>query len=92
VTSLACDWRRCCGRVKKTDEALKTLQQDFSADMSPLAADLRGDVLAANTRQKEAIEAYRQALKGLDAESDYRKVIQAKLEALGVEVQPETRP
>ena len=68
------------------DEALKTLQAEFSADTAPLAADLKGDVLLAKGQNAEAVSAYQQALKGLPEGSDYRRVVQAKLGALGVAV------
>lgn len=71
--------------TQSADEALKTLQAGFSTPMEPLAADLRGDLLLAKGQNAEAVAAYQQALKGLPADSDYRRVVQAKLGALGVE-------
>jgi len=68
------------------DEALKTLQSDFSPDMAPLAADLKGDLLLAKGQKTEAVAAWQQAFKGLMAGSEYRRVVQAKLGAQGVEV------
>ncbi len=68
------------------DEALKTLQAEFSADTAPLAADLQGDVLLAKGQNAEAVSAYQKALKGLPEGNDYRRVVQAKLGALGVAV------
>ncbi len=68
------------------DEALKTLQAEFSADTAPLAADLQGDVLLAKGQNAEAVSAYQRALKGLPEGNDYRRVVQAKLGALGVAV------
>lgn len=74
--------------TQSADEALKTLQADFSADMAPLAADLKGDLLLSKGQNAEAVAAYQQAYKGLVAGSEYRRVVQAKLGALGVEVLP----
>ena len=68
------------------DEALKTLQSDFSPDMAPLASDLKGDLLLAKGQKTEAVAAWQQAFKGLMAGSEYRRVVQAKLGAQGVEV------
>ena len=63
--------------------------------MVPLAEDLRGDLLLAKNQNAEAIKAYQQAFKALPEGSEYRRVVQAKLGALGVEVaglNPEVRP
>jgi predicted negative regulator of RcsB-dependent stress response len=80
--------------TQSADEALKTLQATFTAEMAPLADDLRGDVLLAKNQNADAIAAYRQAHKGLPETSEYRRVVQAKLGALGVEVSAsaEVRP
>lgn len=73
---------------QSSDEALKTLQAAFSSELEPLAADLKGDVLLDKKQTSEAVTAYQQAYKGLSAGHEYRRVVQAKLGALGVEVQP----
>jgi predicted negative regulator of RcsB-dependent stress response len=80
--------------TQSADEALKTLQATFTAEMAPLADDLRGDVLLAKNQNADATAAYRQAHKGLPETSEYRRVVQAKLGALGVEVSAsaEVRP
>ena len=67
------------------DQALAVLQAPFDPAMDPLAADLRGDVLMAKGQQAEALTAYRQAWQGLDAKVEYRRLVQAKLLALGVD-------
>ena len=72
--------------TQSADEALKTLQAAFSTETEPLAADLKGDLLLSKGQNAEAVAAYQQAFKGLPAGSDYRRVVQAKLGALGVEV------
>jgi predicted negative regulator of RcsB-dependent stress response len=74
--------------TQSADEALKTLQSSFSPDMEPLAADLKGDLLLSKKQNAEAVTAYQQAFKGLSVSNEYRRVVQAKLGALGVEVQP----
>lgn len=71
---------------QSADEALKTLQSEFSTELAPLAADLKGDVLLSKGQNTEAVTAYQQALKGLAEGSEYRRVVQAKLGALGVVV------
>ena len=72
--------------TQSADEALKTLQAGFTPEMAPLADDLKGDLLLSKGQNAEAIAAYQQSLKGLPAGSEYRRVVQAKLGALGVEV------
>ena len=57
--------------------------------MSGLAADLRGDVLQAKGQTSEAVAAYQQAWKQMSATSEYRRMVQAKLSALGVQLAAE---
>lgn len=68
---------------KKYDEALKVLAGDWPKSFEPLAADRRGDVLAAQGKKGEATAAYRSAYQGMDAQLDYRRLVDAKLIALG---------
>lgn len=75
---------------KALDEALKQLGAPFTPEMGALAADLRGDVLQAKGQTAEAVAAYQQAWKQLPATSDYRRMVQAKLGALGVQVSAES--
>lgn len=72
--------------TQSADEAIKTLQAGFSAEMAPLADDLKGDLLLSKNQNAQAIEAYQQAFKALPEGSEYRRVVQAKLGALGVDV------
>lgn len=71
--------------AKAYDEALKQLSQEFTPAMLALAADLRGDVLQAKGQTVEAIAAYQQAWQKLAETPDYRRLVQAKLNALGIE-------
>lgn len=68
------------------DEALKTLQADFGSEAAPLAADLKGDLMAAKGSSAEAVSAYRAAYTGLAGASEYRRIVQSKLNALGVDI------
>ena len=68
---------------KKHHEALALLDAKHAQAFAPLYADLRGDVLAAQGKLAEARAAYKLALeKGLP-NSNYRNVVQIKLDALG---------
>ncbi|MDB5752697.1 MAG: hypothetical protein JWP65_3118 [Ramlibacter sp.] len=73
--------------AKAYDDALKQLAVDFPAEFAPLAADRRGDVYNLQGKNNEAKAEYTKAWKGLDAESDYRSLVEVKLTALGVDVQ-----
>ncbi len=72
--------------TQSADEALKTLQTTFASDMQALASDLKGDLLLSKGQNADAVVAYQQAFKELPQGSEYRRVVQAKLGALGVEV------
>jgi predicted negative regulator of RcsB-dependent stress response len=71
--------------AKAYEDALKQLGSDFTPEMSGLAADLRGDVLQAKGQNPEAAVAYQQAWKKLADTPDYRRLVQAKLNALGID-------
>ena len=64
-------------------EALKTLDAVKGEGFEPLAADRRGDILLAQGKADEARAAYQQAWKGLGEKVEYRRLIDAKLTALG---------
>ncbi len=68
---------------KKYDEALALLGSKHTQAFAPLFADLRGDVLAAQGKAAEARAAYRLALEKSLPNSNYRNVVQIKLDALG---------
>lgn len=65
------------------DDALKQLDAITAEDFKALAADRRGDVLAAQGKKAEAGAAWQQAWKGLPEGQEYRRVVEAKLNTLG---------
>ena len=69
--------------AKKYDEALTRLAGDVPPSYEALVADRRGDVLQAQGKKAEAVAAYQQAFKGLERTLDYRRLVEAKLIALG---------
>jgi predicted negative regulator of RcsB-dependent stress response len=73
--------------AKAYDDALKQLGAEFTPAMAGMASDLRGDVLQAKGQTAEAIAAYQQAWAQLADVADYRRLVQAKLNALGVDPQ-----
>lgn len=70
---------------KNYDDALKQLSASFPANFSALAADRRGDVLMAQGKKAEAKAEYEKAFKGLEERDEYRRLIEVKLNALGVD-------
>lgn len=68
---------------KKYDEALKQLDAATAKEFKGLVADRRGDILLAQGKTDEAKAAYAAAWKGLDARVEYRRLVDAKLTALG---------
>jgi predicted negative regulator of RcsB-dependent stress response len=71
--------------AKAYDEALQQLTAPMPSDFNALAADRRGDILLAQSKKAEAKAQYEAAYKGLDERSDYRRIIEVKLNALGVD-------
>ena len=74
--------------AKKFDEALKQLAAANAKEFEALVSDRRGDVLQAQGKTAEAKAAYSKAWTSMDPKLDYRRLIEAKLTALGAP--PET--
>lgn len=70
-------------QAKQYDEALKTLAGATDESFGPLVADRRGDVLALQGKTDQARAAYQTAWAGLGEKLDYRRLVDAKLTALG---------
>jgi predicted negative regulator of RcsB-dependent stress response len=71
--------------AKAYDEAFKLLSGTFSKDFAPLASDRRGDILLLQGKKVEARAEYENAYKGLDERAEYRRLVEVKLNALGVD-------
>jgi predicted negative regulator of RcsB-dependent stress response len=69
--------------AKQYDEAVKQLDGATAPEFAALVADRRGDVLLAQGKKAEAVAAYQAAYKAMDGKLDYRRLIDAKLTALG---------
>ncbi len=78
--------------AKDYAQALKALDFKPVAGFDSLQADRRGDVLLAQGQMDAARTEYRKAWDGLAAEPDYRRIVQAKLNALGSDPQPAGNP
>lgn len=68
---------------KKFDEALKLLDIQPGDSFAGLYANLRGDILYAQGKLAEARAAYQLAFDKSDTGSQYRNMLQVKLDALG---------
>jgi len=68
---------------KQYDEALKQLDAATAKDFEALVADRRGDVLVAQGKKDEAKAAYLKAWQAMEPNVEYRRLIEAKLTALG---------
>ena len=71
--------------TKAYDEAFKVLSGTFPKDFVALASDRRGDVLLLQGKKVEAKAEYEKAFKGLDERAEYRRLVEVKLNALGVD-------
>lgn len=71
--------------AKAYDRALQQLEGKFSPDFAALAADRRGDVYLAQGKTAQAKAEYQKAYTGLDAQLEYRLLVEVKLNALGGE-------
>jgi predicted negative regulator of RcsB-dependent stress response len=69
--------------ARQYDEALKTLDAAKGEGFEALVADRRGDILMAQGKKDAAKAAYQAAWKGLGEKIDYRRLVEAKLTALG---------
>lgn len=70
-------------QAKDYDAALKQLDAAKAPTFAALVADRRGDVLLAQGKSTEARSAYQTAWQAMDAKVEYRRLIEAKLGALG---------
>jgi predicted negative regulator of RcsB-dependent stress response len=76
--------------AKSYDEAMQQLSGSFPKDFEPLVADRKGDVFALQGKKTEAVAHYKTAYTGLDERDDYRRIVEVKLNSLGVDPRPAT--
>jgi predicted negative regulator of RcsB-dependent stress response len=69
--------------AKQYEPALAQLDGAKAAEFSALVADRRGDILSAMGKAAEAKAAYQAAYKAMPERVEYRRLIDAKLTALG---------
>jgi predicted negative regulator of RcsB-dependent stress response len=71
--------------AKNWDEALKLLSGAFPAEFAALVADRKGDVFLGQGKKAEARAEYEKSWKQLDERAEYRRLVEVKLNAMGVD-------
>lgn len=72
---------------KSTDEALKVLSGSFPVGFEALVADRKADILLIQGKNKEATVEYQKAFNSFGDRTEYRRLVEIKLNALGVSPQ-----
>ena len=70
--------------AKSYDEALKVLGGGVGEEFAGLLADRRGDIFATQGKKSDAKAEYQKAYKAFEDRSDYRRLVEVKLNAMGV--------
>jgi predicted negative regulator of RcsB-dependent stress response len=70
---------------KAYDDASKTLAKPFTPAFAGLALDIQGDLYMSQNKSQDAVKAYTDAWSKLEASNEYRRLVQAKLNALGAD-------
>jgi predicted negative regulator of RcsB-dependent stress response len=70
---------------KAYDDALRQLDGSFPKDFEALVADRKGDIASLQGKKPEAISEYEKAYKLFDGRGEYRRLVEVKLNALGVD-------
>jgi predicted negative regulator of RcsB-dependent stress response len=71
--------------AKSYDEALKQLSGDAPKEFQALVADRKGDIYLAQGKREEAKAEYQKAWAGFEPRTDYRRLVEIKLNAVGVD-------
>ena len=74
--------------AKAYDDALKQLSSTFPKEFSALVADRKGDVYLLQGKKTEASTEFSKAYKEFDERSEYRRLVEIKLNSLGVDPLP----
>jgi predicted negative regulator of RcsB-dependent stress response len=77
--------------TKNFEEATKVLTGKISPEFDGMVADRRGDLFMAQGKKPEAKAEYQKAYKTLDERMEYRRLIEVKLNALGVSTNKESQ-
>ena len=74
--------------AKSYDEALKQTEGSFAKEFAALVADRRGDIFMAQGKKPEAKAEYEKAYKAFEERAEYRRLVEVKLNSLGVDPTP----
>ena len=69
---------------KAYDEAAKQLTGSVPKEFEALVADRKGDLASLQGKKSEAVTEYQKAFRSFDGKADYRRLVEVKLIALGV--------
>lgn len=72
---------------KAFDQALQQLSGSFPADFQALVADRKGDIFLLQGKKTQAIAAYQSAFKAFDERTEYQRLVEVKLNSLGIDPQ-----
>ena len=72
---------------KAYDEALKQLSVPFAAESAAVVSDRKGNVMVLQGKKQEAVEEYSRAYQAFSESMEYRRLVEVKLNALGVQAQ-----
>lgn len=73
--------------AKSFDAALGQLDGSFPSSFEALVADRKGDIFVLQGQKEKAVAEYRNAYRLFDSGADYRRLVEVKLNALGVDTQ-----
>lgn len=77
---------------KNYDEALKPLNADYPASYRAMVADRKGDLFMLQGKKAEALAEYQKAYPLFDEKTEFRRLVEVKLNALGVDPQVAAAP
>lgn len=80
-------WVDLLMEAKSFDEALKQLGAAFPTAFEALVADRKGDILALQGKPAQAAVEYRKAYEKFEERVEYRRLVEVKLNALGIDPQ-----
>lgn len=73
--------------AKSYDAALSQLKGTFEPSFEALVADRKGDIYVLQGQKTLAVAEYEKAYRLLDARTEYRRLVEVKLNAQGVDIQ-----
>ena len=74
---------------KSYDDAMKQLSGTFPAEFAALVADRRGDIFSLQGKKPESRAEYEKAYRAFGDRAEYRRLVEVKLNALGVNPRPD---